>query len=240
MNRELGPGWGGKGERSRCERYRHRFPRLQRLPDLLQGLLRGRVPLGRGDEAARGRLSGRLRAVQPLRAQLPDRRHHRDRRLGQALPVGARARHRGTRHERSRRCWATSARRTSSSWAAASPDWPRPSPPRRSPRTTRVLVVDKNFSGWAGQANKGAGIFMFLGPDDPVERFLRLSHPQHRDVPRRPGASRRVRGRITGHHREARFLVPTPSAATPTAVWPPTLSSPACPGGSPPRNSIRR
>ncbi len=37
---------------------------------------------------------------------------------------------------------------------------------------TRVLVVDKNFSGWAGQANKGAGIFMFLGPDDPVDRFL--------------------------------------------------------------------
>jgi succinate dehydrogenase / fumarate reductase flavoprotein subunit len=37
---------------------------------------------------------------------------------------------------------------------------------------TRVLVVEKNFSGWAGQANKGAGVFMFLGPDDPVERFL--------------------------------------------------------------------
>ncbi len=37
---------------------------------------------------------------------------------------------------------------------------------------TRVLVVEKNFSGWAGQANKGAGIFMFLGPDDPVDRFL--------------------------------------------------------------------
>ena len=41
----------------------------------------------------------------------------------------------------------------------------------RSPQT-RVLVVDKNFSGWAGQANKGAGIFMFLGPDDPVDRFI--------------------------------------------------------------------
>jgi succinate dehydrogenase / fumarate reductase, flavoprotein subunit len=37
---------------------------------------------------------------------------------------------------------------------------------------TRVLVVDKNFGGWAGQANKGAGVFMFLGPDDPVERFV--------------------------------------------------------------------
>ncbi len=37
---------------------------------------------------------------------------------------------------------------------------------------TRVLVVDKNFSGWAGQANKGAGIFMVLGPDDSVDRFL--------------------------------------------------------------------
>lgn len=37
---------------------------------------------------------------------------------------------------------------------------------------TRVLVVDKNFSGWAGQANKGAGIFMLLTPDDPVDRFL--------------------------------------------------------------------
>jgi succinate dehydrogenase / fumarate reductase, flavoprotein subunit len=41
----------------------------------------------------------------------------------------------------------------------------------RSPET-RVLVVDKNFSGWAGQANKGAGVFMFLGPEDPVERFV--------------------------------------------------------------------
>jgi succinate dehydrogenase / fumarate reductase flavoprotein subunit len=41
----------------------------------------------------------------------------------------------------------------------------------RSPGTC-VLVVDKNFSGWAGQANKGAGIFMFLGPEDPVDRFL--------------------------------------------------------------------
>jgi succinate dehydrogenase / fumarate reductase flavoprotein subunit len=38
--------------------------------------------------------------------------------------------------------------------------------------TIRVVVVDKNFSGWAGQANKGAGVFMFLGPDDPVDRFL--------------------------------------------------------------------
>ncbi len=41
----------------------------------------------------------------------------------------------------------------------------------RSPQTS-VLVVDKNFSGWAGQANKGAGVFMFLGPDDPVDRFI--------------------------------------------------------------------
>jgi succinate dehydrogenase / fumarate reductase, flavoprotein subunit len=41
----------------------------------------------------------------------------------------------------------------------------------RSPETG-VLVVEKNFSGWAGQANKGAGVFMFLGPDDPVERFV--------------------------------------------------------------------
>jgi succinate dehydrogenase / fumarate reductase, flavoprotein subunit len=41
----------------------------------------------------------------------------------------------------------------------------------RSPET-RVLVVDKNFSGWAGQANKGGGVFMFLGPEDPVERFV--------------------------------------------------------------------
>lgn len=37
---------------------------------------------------------------------------------------------------------------------------------------TRVLVVDKNHSGWAGQANKGAGVFMLLGPQDPVEDFL--------------------------------------------------------------------
>ena len=38
--------------------------------------------------------------------------------------------------------------------------------------STRVLVVEKNTSGWAGQANKGAGVFMYLGPDDPVDRFL--------------------------------------------------------------------
>jgi succinate dehydrogenase / fumarate reductase flavoprotein subunit len=43
---------------------------------------------------------------------------------------------------------------------------------------TRVLIVDKNFSGWAGQANKGAGVFMFLGPDDPVDRFIHY-HTHH-------------------------------------------------------------
>jgi succinate dehydrogenase / fumarate reductase, flavoprotein subunit len=35
-----------------------------------------------------------------------------------------------------------------------------------------VLVVEKNVSGWAGQANRGAGVLMFLGPDDPIDRFV--------------------------------------------------------------------
>jgi succinate dehydrogenase / fumarate reductase, flavoprotein subunit len=35
-----------------------------------------------------------------------------------------------------------------------------------------VLVVEKNVSGWAGQANRGAGVLMFLGPDDPIDTFV--------------------------------------------------------------------
>ena len=35
-----------------------------------------------------------------------------------------------------------------------------------------VLVVEKNVAGWSGQANRGAGVLMFLGPDDPLDAFL--------------------------------------------------------------------
>jgi succinate dehydrogenase flavoprotein subunit len=35
-----------------------------------------------------------------------------------------------------------------------------------------ILVVEKNVSGWAGQANRGAGVLMFLGPEDPLDAFL--------------------------------------------------------------------
>ena len=37
---------------------------------------------------------------------------------------------------------------------------------------SEVLVVEKNVSGWAGQANRGAGVFMYLSPDDPLDKFL--------------------------------------------------------------------
>jgi succinate dehydrogenase / fumarate reductase, flavoprotein subunit len=37
-----------------------------------------------------------------------------------------------------------------------------------------VVVVEKNVSGWAGQANKGAGALMYLDPEDSLEDFLRF------------------------------------------------------------------
>jgi len=41
-----------------------------------------------------------------------------------------------------------------------------------------VLIVEKNVSGWAGQANRGAGVLMFLGPDDDVDKFIKF-HCHH-------------------------------------------------------------
>ena len=35
-----------------------------------------------------------------------------------------------------------------------------------------VLVVEKNVSGWAGQANKGAGALMYLDTTDDLDKFL--------------------------------------------------------------------
>ena len=41
-----------------------------------------------------------------------------------------------------------------------------------------VLVVEKATSGWAGQANKGAGVWWYLAPEDDAERFVRF-HCDH-------------------------------------------------------------
>ena len=41
-----------------------------------------------------------------------------------------------------------------------------------------VLVVEKATSGWAGQANKGAGIWWYLAPEDDVDRFVQF-HCDH-------------------------------------------------------------
>jgi succinate dehydrogenase/fumarate reductase flavoprotein subunit len=41
-----------------------------------------------------------------------------------------------------------------------------------------VLVVEKATAGWAGQANKGAGIWWYLAPEDDVDRFVRF-HVEH-------------------------------------------------------------
>ena len=35
-----------------------------------------------------------------------------------------------------------------------------------------VLVVERATSGWAGQANKGAGIWWYLAPEDDVDAFV--------------------------------------------------------------------
>ncbi|MCL5735697.1 MAG: FAD-binding protein, partial [Actinobacteria bacterium] len=35
-----------------------------------------------------------------------------------------------------------------------------------------VVVVEKNVSGWAGQANKGAGALMYLDTEDSLDDFL--------------------------------------------------------------------
>ena len=41
-----------------------------------------------------------------------------------------------------------------------------------------VLVVEKATSGWAGQANKGAGIWWYLAPEDDADRFVQF-HCDH-------------------------------------------------------------
>ena len=41
-----------------------------------------------------------------------------------------------------------------------------------------VLVVEKATSGWAGQANKGAGIWWYLAPEDDADRFVQF-HCEH-------------------------------------------------------------
>jgi succinate dehydrogenase/fumarate reductase flavoprotein subunit len=47
----------------------------------------------------------------------------------------------------------------------------------RSPEAD-VLVVERATAGWAGQANKGAGIWWYLAPEDDVERFVQF-HVEH-------------------------------------------------------------
>jgi len=41
-----------------------------------------------------------------------------------------------------------------------------------------VLVVEKASTGWAGQANKGAGIWWYLAPEDDVDTFVKF-HVEH-------------------------------------------------------------
>ena len=41
-----------------------------------------------------------------------------------------------------------------------------------------VLVVERATSGWAGQANKGAGIWWYLAPEDDVDAFVKF-HVEH-------------------------------------------------------------
>lgn len=41
-----------------------------------------------------------------------------------------------------------------------------------------VLVVEKASTGWAGQANKGAGIWWYLAPEDDVDAFVKF-HVEH-------------------------------------------------------------
>lgn len=41
-----------------------------------------------------------------------------------------------------------------------------------------VLVVERATPGWAGQANKGAGIWWYLAPEDDVDRFVQF-HAEH-------------------------------------------------------------
>jgi succinate dehydrogenase flavoprotein subunit len=41
-----------------------------------------------------------------------------------------------------------------------------------------VLVVERASTGWAGQANKGAGIWWYLAPEDDVDAFVRF-HVEH-------------------------------------------------------------
>jgi succinate dehydrogenase / fumarate reductase, flavoprotein subunit len=44
-----------------------------------------------------------------------------------------------------------------------------------------VLVVERASTGWAGQANKGAGIWWYLAPEDDVDEFVKfhLDHIGH-------------------------------------------------------------
>ncbi len=41
-----------------------------------------------------------------------------------------------------------------------------------------VLVVERASTGWAGQANKGAGIWWYLAPEDDVDAFVKF-HVEH-------------------------------------------------------------
>ena len=56
-----------------------------------------------------------------------------------------------------------------------------------------VLVVEKASTGWAGQANKGAGIWWYLAPEDDVDAFVEVPRRAHRPLHRGPGTARRLR-----------------------------------------------
>ena len=102
-----------------------------------------------------------------------------------------------------------------------------------------MLVVDKNFSGWAGQANKGAGVFMFLGPDDPVDQFLDY-HTRNIGMFLE---DQLLLGEFAAESRDTIEKLDsgvTRSAAMPTEASPPIISSPASLGGWPPPNWTHR
>ena len=95
-----------------------------------------------------------------------------------------------------------------------------------------VLVVEKATSGWAGQANKGAGIWWYLAPEDDADRFVAVPLRAHRPLHRGPGAARRLRPREPGDARAHGRLDAASSSAARTGSSSTSASSRSCPGVS--------
>ena len=57
-----------------------------------------------------------------------------------------------------------------------------------------VLVVEKNFAGYAGKANRGGGVLQYFDLEkDQSQGFRRLPYREHRRLVHRPGAHGEVR-----------------------------------------------